>query len=147
MVAFTPTEGQQQGSTKSKGYGAVALKGGDPYFMANAQYKFKVRAAGYADDRAIWAALAQDPGLAVVTAQTVQTSAAFAQTFPLMIEGLKPDDTSMQPVTVLLRSPLDGKGAAYKVIGVLDTNNMVASAALYTSLAGVNPTLLSRTAK
>ena len=47
-----------------------------------------------------------------------------------MIEGLKPDDKSMQPVSVILRSPVDGKSATYKVIGVLDANNMVASAAL-----------------
>jgi putative ABC transport system permease protein len=115
----------------------VALKGGDPYFLANAQYKLKVRAAVYADDRAIWAALAQNPRLAVVTAQTVQTSAAFAASFPFMIEGVKPDDTSMPPISVMLRSPIDGTSAAYQVIGVLDTNNMVASAALYTSLAGL----------
>ena len=137
MVAFAPAEGQQQGLSKTKEYGAVALNGGDPYFMANSQYKLKVRAAGYADDRAIWDAMAKDPSLAVVTADTVQTGEAFGGSFPFMIEGLKPDDKSMQPVSVMLRSPSDGKSAAYKVIGVLDANNMVASAALYTSMAGL----------
>ena len=76
-----------------------------PYFMANSQYKLKVRAEGYADDRAIWDAMAKDPSLAVVTADTVQTGEAFAGSFPFMIEGLKPDDKSMQPVSVMLRSP------------------------------------------
>ncbi|MBF6611912.1 MAG: FtsX-like permease family protein [Chloroflexi bacterium] len=137
MVAFAPAEGQQQGLSKMKEYGAVVLNGGDPYFMANSQYKLKVRAAGYADDRAIWDAMAKDPSLAVATADTVQTGEAFAGSFPFMIEGLKPDDKSMQPMSVMLRSPADGKSAAYKVIGVLDANNMVASAALYTSMAGL----------
>ena len=135
MVAMSPAEGQQQGSTKE--YGAVALNGGDPYFMANSQYKLKVRAEGYADDRAIWEAMAKDPSLAVVTADTVQTGGGFGGSFPFMIEGVKLDDKSMQPVTVMLRSPLDGKSATYKVIGVLDDNNIVASAALYTSMAGL----------
>jgi hypothetical protein len=134
---MSPAEGQQQGLSKTKEYGAVALNGGDPFFMANSQYKLTVRAEGYADDPAIWEAMAKDPNLAVVTANTVQTSGAFGESFPFMIEGLKPDDKSMRPVSVMLRSPLDGKSAVYKVIGVLDTNNMVASAALYTSMAGL----------
>ncbi len=137
MVAMYSAEGQQQGVLKTKAYGAVILNGADSYFMANSQYKIKVRAEGYANDRAIWEAMTKDPSLAVVTANTVQTSEAFGESFPFMIEGLKSDDKSMQPVTVILRSPISGKSAAYKVIGVLDTNNMLASAALYTSMAGL----------
>jgi putative ABC transport system permease protein len=134
-VSVAPAEGQQQGSAKD--YGAVAIKGGDPYFLANAQYKIKVRAAGYADDRAIWDALIQDPSLAVVTANTVPTGQAFGEMSPFMLEGVKLEDAAMQPITVLLRSPLDGKSAAYKVIGVLDDNNILEFAALYTSLVGM----------
>ena len=43
----------------------------------------------------------------------------------------------MQPIGVMLRSPLDGKSAAYRVIGVLDANNIAAPAAVYTSMAGL----------
>jgi putative ABC transport system permease protein len=137
MVSVAPVEGLQEGSTKE--YGAVSLKGGDLYFMANSQYKIKVRAAGYADDRAIWEAMSKDPSLAVVTANTVQTGEEFSESFPFMLEGVKLDGESMQPVTVMLRSPIDGKSAAYKVIGVLDDNNIdnVASASLYTSMSGL----------
>lgn len=137
LVAVAPAEGQQEGSPKE--YGAVALKGGDPYFIANSQYKIKARAEGYADDRAIWDAMAKDPSLAVVTANTVQTGEEFSESFPFMLEGLKLDGESMQPVTVMLRSPLDGKSATYKVIGVLDENNIdnFPSASLYTSMAGL----------
>lgn len=133
-VAVAPAEGQQQGSKKE--YGEVALKGGDPYFITNSQYKVKVRAEGYADDRAIWDAMAKDPGLAVVTATTVPTSQGFGESFPFMLEGVKFEDKSMQPITVNLRSPIDGKSAAYKVIGVLDYNNIYESA-VYTSAAGL----------
>ena len=47
----------------------------------------KVRAEGYADDRAVWEALAQDPSLAVVTAHTVPTSEAFGAGAPLHDRG------------------------------------------------------------
>jgi putative ABC transport system permease protein len=137
MVAMSPAEGQQQGLLKTKEYGAVALYGGDPYFMANSQYRIKVRAEGYPNDRAVWEAMSRDPSLAVVTANTVATGDAFGGSFPFMIEGLKPDDKSMQPISVMLRSPIDGKSATYKVIGVLDENNMGATAALYSSMAGL----------
>jgi putative ABC transport system permease protein len=138
MVSMSLAEGQQQGLSNRKEYGAVALNGGDPYFMANSQYKIKVRAEGYADDRAIWEAMSRDPSLAVVTADTVQTSDAFGASYPFMIEGPKPDDKLMQPIKVILRSPISGKSAEYRVIGVLDANNMAASSsALYISMAGL----------
>jgi putative ABC transport system permease protein len=38
---------------------------------------------------------------------------------------------------VMLRSPIGGKSALYTVIGVLDENNIFESAALYTSVAGL----------
>jgi putative ABC transport system permease protein len=135
MVTVGAVEGQQQGSLKP--YGAVALNGGDPYFMANSQYKLQARAEGYADDRALWDAMAKDPSLAVVTLYTVQTSGGFVESSPFMLEGVKLDGESMEPVIVILRSPASGKFAEYKVIGVLDDNNIVASAALYTSMAGL----------
>ncbi len=128
----------QLGSTKTKEYGQVVLKGGDPYFIANSQYKINVRAVGYVDDRAIWEAMSKDPSLAVVTANTVQTSGGFGDSAPFMLEGVKFDDKSMQPVTVVLRSPTEGKNAQYKVIGVLDDNNIDEFAALYTSIAGMD---------
>ena len=134
-VAVAPAEGQQEGSLQA--YGAVALKGGDPYFLANAQYTFKVRAAGYADDRAVWDALAKDPSLAVVTAMTVPASQGFGERAPFMLEGVKFEDPSMQPITVMLRSPIDGTSAAFQVIGVLDANNIAEFAAVYTSVAGL----------
>jgi putative ABC transport system permease protein len=134
-VAVAPAEGQQPGSTRE--YGAVALKGGDAYFMANSQYKIKVRAAGYADDAAIWAALARNPELAVVTASSVPASGGFGASPPFMLEGVTLDDASMAPLTVLLRSPLSGQSAAYQVIGVLDDNNSNEFAAVYTSWAGL----------
>ncbi|HEX8231365.1 MAG TPA: FtsX-like permease family protein [Chloroflexia bacterium] len=134
-MAVVPAEGQQRGSTKE--YGAVALKGGDSYFLANSQYRIKVRADGYADDRAIWDAMLKDPSLAVVTANTVQTSQGFGGSFPFMLEGVKLEDKSMQPITVILRSPMDGISAEYKVIGVLDENNIFESAAFYTSMSGL----------
>lgn len=137
MVAVAPAEGQQAGSTRE--YGAVALKGGDPFFMTNSEYKMKVRAEGYADDRNIWDAMAKDPSLAVVTANTVQSGEEFSENFPFMLEGVQLDGETMQPVTVMLRSPIDGKSAAYKVIGVLEENNIdnFPSASLYTSMAGL----------
>jgi putative ABC transport system permease protein len=134
-VAVAPAEAQQQGATKPAG--GVSLKGADAYFMANSEYKIKVRAAGYADDRAVWAALAKDPGLAVVTANTVQSNGGFGESVPFMLEGVKFDAETMQPVTVMLRSPIGGKSALYTVIGVLDENNIFESAALYTSVAGL----------
>ena len=133
-VAVAPAEGQQQGSKRA--YGAVALKGADPYFIANSQYKVKVRAEGYADDRAVWDAMARDPSLAVVSATVVPTSQGFGQSFPFMLEGVELEDESMQPISVTLRSPMDGKGATYTVIGVLDVNNIQESA-VYTSVAGM----------
>lgn len=135
MVAVAPTEGQQEGSSKE--YGEVVLKGGDPYFLMNSQYKIKVRAEGYADDRAIWQAMANDPGLAVVSANTVKGDQPFSENVPFTLEGVKFDDESMKPITVMLRSPIDGKNATYKVIGVLDDNNSLESAALYTSMTGL----------
>ena len=134
-VAVAPAEGQQVGSTQT--YGAVALKGGDPYFLANVQYKLKVRAAGYADDRAVWAALAQDPSLALVTAFTVPASQSSGERLPFMLEGVTFEDTSMQPIPVMLRSPLDGTSATFQIIGVLDGNNIAELAAVYTSVAGL----------
>jgi putative ABC transport system permease protein len=134
-LAVTPAEGQQEGSKKP--YGSVALKGGDPYFIANSQYRIKVRATGYADDQAIWDAMAQDPSLAVVTANSVPANGDFGETVPFMLDGVKFDDASMQPVTVMLRSPISGKSAAYTVIGVLDENNILGTGAVYTSLAGL----------
>jgi putative ABC transport system permease protein len=135
MVALAPAEGQEEGSSKE--YGEVVLKGGDPYFLMNSQYRIKVRAEGYADDRAIWQAMANDPGLAVVSANTAKGDQPFSESVPFTLESVKFDDESMKPITVRLRSPIGDKSAAYKVIGVLDDNNSLEPAALYTSITGL----------
>lgn len=133
-VAVSPAEGRQEGSERP--FGAVPLKGGDPYFLAHARYTFKVRADGYADDRAIWEALARDPALAVVTATTVPTGQGTDAGAPFLLEGVTLKDTALRPIAVTLRGPGGGEGAAYRVIGVLDDNNL-GPAAVYTSAAGL----------
>ncbi|MBI3966667.1 MAG: ABC transporter permease [Chloroflexi bacterium] len=84
------------------------------------------RASGYASDAAVWAAVRNTPGLAVLHGSAVASSdAARPSANPLglvslRLEGLVREDRGLSPTTLWLRDPKGGPPLRVTVIGVLD---------------------------
>lgn len=97
----------------------------DEGFLTGTQVSFTRRAPGYASDAAIWQALREHPGLAVVTATTA--------TNMLALPG-SPGLQTIDPVTVWARPNDGGRPVKLTVIGVIDARSEL-DQAIYTSRA------------
>ena len=109
----------------------TTVSGVDNAFVASNEYAIAVTTAEYtvdgeADGRAVWDALGDNPGLAVVSAVIVPTrdSIGFQQAstqFTLSgVEDLYVDNEEMDPVVVTVRDLESGESLEITVIAVLD---------------------------
>jgi putative ABC transport system permease protein len=116
-VAQVPREKAQARNANGVGQaGTVPVAGVGDAWLAQAGYHFQARAAGYADDAAVWQALRQNPNLAVVDSGLIQPLGANRFT----VAGIDPNASTFQPVKIELQA-VDGPARELTVIGVTDT--------------------------
>ncbi|HKV88441.1 MAG TPA: FtsX-like permease family protein [Candidatus Dormibacteraeota bacterium] len=94
----------------------------DAGFLSSTTFGIAPRAAGYSSDRAVWDAVRDHPGYAVVDASTLDASNGRAAT----IAGIRRSDASFQPFQVELNTFAKGPGATpsrVTIIGFIPQSN------------------------
>ena len=118
-----PVEARQVGADKQE-WQSYTARGAQDNFLANTGHSFKIIADGYGTTKEeVWAALRDDPGLAVVDAVAVPSREGGGFNFggpQFKVEGLYFEDSEMQPIEVQIREPTEGGVAAVTIIGVMD---------------------------
>ncbi len=116
----------------------------DEYLRRN-RIKLQAIANGYGDRQAVWDAVAQTPGLAVISANAIRTS-GFRDPQSFAINGLTTTEKQFDPVTVQTRDPRTGKTGQVTIIGIVDRgvadsaySGMVMSAATFEPIFGAVP--------
>lgn len=99
----------------------VPLRGFDTGFLRTTSYNLAARARGYATPRAVWAAVARTPGLAVADAFMAprRQQWGFGVLPDLRLHGFFIEDETFAPVRVVVRDPESGRRRTLTVIGVL----------------------------
>ncbi|HVX29463.1 MAG TPA: FtsX-like permease family protein [Nitrolancea sp.] len=108
---------QAPGATKITTY---AVNGLSTDWINNADAPLQTRATGYANDKAIWDAVRDDPTLAVIDANA--TASGFGtDSNSYHLSGVKSGDDTMQPTKVVVTDPATGKSQTFTIIGILDS--------------------------
>ncbi len=97
----------------------VSLNSLSTGYLDGAELEFQARAAGYADDAAILAALQTQADVAVIDTSTLAVNGGFGGTDPFLVEGLGTSDQGFQPIRVNLIEPTTGANHEVTIIGVL----------------------------
>lgn len=101
-------------------YKHYALLGVDQGFIDAQQIPLRYRAAGYADDHAVWAALAANSRFAIIPAMLTESQGGFGGP-PSDVELLELDQSyvkdGFQPFTLAVRDRTTGKDVEITVIG------------------------------
>jgi len=110
----------------------------DRGFARNTSLPLQARAAGYADDQAVWDAVASTPGLGVIDSNALPNVALRGQpnvaatTFGL--NGVSDDNRTMAPLPVWIANPAAPKLAKVQVIGLIDRRAANSFRGLHVSL-------------
>jgi putative ABC transport system permease protein len=113
-------EGSQAGTDNEPG--AYPLRGYSREFFDNTTYKLGAIARGYSSPAEVWAAVRDNPNLAVIDALPVPRRENFSFGAPetdFKVEGFYFDDGVFDPFDVLVRDPVSGTERTLTVIGVL----------------------------
>jgi putative ABC transport system permease protein len=96
------------------------IKGADDNFLTESRIPLQARAAGYESDDAVWAALAQDPTLAVID------NAAIGGDFDIgggpdlfSLDGIAEDVTEFDALPIQISDRETGASTAVQLIGIL----------------------------
>lgn len=99
--------------------GTYTVIGADTAFFATNEFELKRRAAGYASDEEVWAAVASDPTLAVIPGNLTSEGGDFSE-----FDLLKLDPTlvgeGFEPFTLHLHAPGTDLNTSVTVIGQMD---------------------------
>ena len=118
-----PVELRQVGAENQQweGYTARGVLEG---FFINSGYDFKIIADGFGTTKEeVWAALANNPDLAVIDAVAVPSREGGGFNFggpEFRVEGLFFEDSEMAPIEIQIREPAQGMVTTVKVIAVMD---------------------------
>ena len=130
-----PINARQLGtSAKSETY---VVHGADSAFLKNTTYTLATWARGYDSPAAVWRALRERQGLAVVDPFVVPRKAnwGFGAFSKFRLSGFYLEDKSWAPVRVSVRDPQTGKHVTLTVIGVLPDSAPQLMAGIWTSQA------------
>ena len=113
-------EGRQEGTDNE--FAAYPLRGYEPEFFDNTTYIMGAIARGYASPAEVWAAVRDNPNLAVIDALPVPRRENFSFGAPpidFKVEGFYFDDGTFEAFDVVVREPVSGDEVTLTVIGVL----------------------------
>ena len=118
-----PVEMRQVGAENQK-WQSYDARGADTSFLDNTGHKFKIIADGYGTtEQEVWAALRDNPTLAVIDAVAVPSRDGGGFNFggpEFRVEGLYFEDEEMDPIEIQIRDPREGGVTTVTVIGVMD---------------------------
>jgi putative ABC transport system permease protein len=122
------------------------VRGLDSAFLTHTTYGLAARAKGFASDAAVWRAVDEHPGLAVVDPLVVQRRSNFNFGAPpdFQLRGFYMEDRHFAPVSVDVRDPQTGRHVRLKVIGVLPDTAPLEMAGISTSQRTVAATFGDR---
>ena len=119
-----PIEARQVGASEQM-WQWYAARAADDAFLESVRYDLKLIARGYgpqAED--VWAALRDDPTLAVVDSTVVPFRSDFGPSeVPFKMEGFFYEDDTFDATDIEARDPTTGLIVPFTVIGVLDQNS------------------------
>lgn len=102
----------------------LELRAADDAFLTASEYEFKLIAEGYGDTAEdVWAAMLEDPTLAVLGGDTVRSRAGAQDWRPDFIESAFYSNDSLVPFEMEVREPRTGTTAKFTVIGILDRHH------------------------
>lgn len=138
-VAVAPVEIRQSGENGG-GWQSFVVQGADDGYLENVDYTFQLKSDRYESDAAVWQALAEDPGLAVVHSGLVPSPSNLNSDIPsdFMLSGFYADDETLPDVYIEVRDPQTGKVRSLKVIGVIESMAMYAANSVFTSKEAVD---------
>ena len=120
------------------GWGGYQVVGIDRGFARRAALPLQARASGYSDDRAVWEAVAMQPGLGVIDANALPNvtyrGQANVATSSFSLWGVTDEDTTFSPPFVWIANPAAPKLSKVQVIGLIDRRVVTAFRGLHVSL-------------
>jgi putative ABC transport system permease protein len=114
-----PAEAIQPGAG-AQSWRTIGLHLVDDRFLTAVRTGFTARAEGYGSDEAIWQALRESPGLAVIAGPAVRPRGAEPRGSAFRIDGVAQEDTKLRPTPLWVRDTRGGRAVKLTVIGVLD---------------------------
>ena len=137
--SFLPVEARQANSTAK--FEPYPVRGLDDDFLENTTFGLAAKARGYASADAVWKAIADNPGYAVVDSLVVPRRANwnFGVLPPFRLSGFDLEDGTFDPIPVEMRDPQTGTAVTVTVIGVLKDTAPFAMAGISTSQMTVAP--------
>jgi putative ABC transport system permease protein len=134
--SFLAAKARQVGRYETKQFEDYGLRGLDDAFLHNTTFSFAAKARGYGSAQAVWQALAEQPGLAVVDAIVAprRDNWGVGNVLPeFKLKGFVIEDGVFDPIPVVTRDPQTGKAVTLTVIGVLEESAPEAMYGLSTS--------------
>ena len=139
-----PVEMRQVGAENQR-WQSYTARGADTSYLENTGHKFKIVADGYGTtEQEVWAALRDNPNLAVIDALAVPSRDGGGFNFggpEFRVEGLFFEDEEMDPIEVQIRDPQEGGVTTVTVIGVMDALTDHQGVAMFSKsvLDGISP--------
>ena len=95
------------------------VNGADAAFVDHSSLPLQTRATGYASDQAVWAAVRDNPDLAVIDAGALAGNGGFGGD-AFVLTGVKAGDKTMAPLEADLGNPTTGVVRPITIVGVID---------------------------
>ncbi len=137
--SFLPVKANQVGPGHNTA--DYVVRGLDPVFLERNTYGMATMANGYDSARAVWQAVRQRPGLAVIDASLAPRLGGFNFGPPpkLKLTGFHLEDKHFTPFQIDSRDPQSGRSVRLTVIGVLSETAPLAMAGISTSQQQLTP--------
>ena len=137
--SFVPVEARQD--VKGRAFERYPLRGVDEQFMDRTTYTFSAVGRGYESAEAVWAAMKDDPTLAVVDPFVAPRRDQWGFALPpdFQLTGFYIEDLVFDPVPVSVRDPLTGESLRFTVIGVLSDSAPMDMAGITVSQSALTP--------
>jgi putative ABC transport system permease protein len=103
-------------------WGTYTVQGMDAAFVTESDIPLQTRAEGYASDAEVWAAMRDNPDLAVIDAFALPTSGLAFGALPFTLEGVRQDDETITPKLVEIGDPASGRARTVTVVGIIHAN-------------------------
>lgn len=139
-------QARQAGFEDAKDYEDYAVLAFDESFLTNTTYGLAARANGYESDRAVWDAIRDEPGLAIISQDAVprRQNWGFAAGLPdFRLEGFYIEDQGFDPVTVRVVDQQTNTRFDVTIIGVLSDAGPFFMTGITTSQKKLEATLLT----
>jgi putative ABC transport system permease protein len=113
------------------------VRGEDAGFFASANVALQSRAKGFADDKAVWSKVANDPSYAIIDAFALPANGDIGAS-GFQLKGIDAGSKEFEPVVLAVRDPVSGGSRDVTVIGIIE----LGSSASYSGLHVEQQTLL-----